>query len=67
MLTIYTNDWDRAELIWQNRFLEMELEGATSLKLITCINGFELTHIATKQQQSPSSPQKQLELFAQLS
>ena len=65
MLTIYTNDWDRAELIWQNRFLEMELEGATSLKLITYINGFELTHIATKQQQSPSSPQKQLELFAQ--
>ena len=63
MLTIYTNDWNRAELIWQNRFLEMELEGATSLKLITYINGFELTHIATKQQQS--SPQKQLELFAQ--
>ena len=63
MLTIYTNDWNRAELIWQNRFLEMELEGATSLKLITCINGIELSHVATRQQQS--SPQKQLELFGQ--
>ena len=62
-LTIYTNDWDRAELIWQNRHLEMELAGASSLNLITCIKGVEMTYSVKRRQ--PDSSQKQLEIFGQ--
>ena len=66
-LVIYTNDQDRAEVIWQHRHMEMEMANASSLELHVTLNGVQLTYKAMSAETCAQKleHQCQLDLFAQ--
>ena len=66
-LVIYTNDQDRAEVIWQHRHMEMEMANASSLELHVTINGIQLSYKAMSAETHAHifEHQCQLDLFAQ--